>query len=469
MSYKVKLLLYFSVLFAVFAAVLVGFQWQREKQFRRERLESRLQVYADMSAELHATESPDSLAAAFRRLRRMMPEDLRITVIDYEGKVQLDYPTHRLHPLTNHRERPEVRAAFSKGEGSDVRLSATAGIQYFYYAKRYRDSVVRVAFPYDRVAQSLLQPDSVLLWFVLLVFPFATVALVYTADRFGQSVETLRQFVDSAERGLVDYAHIRFPKTELGLMARKVVETYRRAEEGRLAVEREREKKRIFKQQMTNNITHELRTPVAAIQGFLETLVRMPDLPIEQRTFFLSRAFAQCRRLSELIRDASLISKMEEAADTIPRELLNLFDIVEEVRLDIAATASAQSFALDNRISERTEICGNHSLIYAVFRNLMENSVKYAIPCHCVVECVGEDDTHIFLRYYDKGSGVSEEHLPRIFERFYRADEGRTRHEGGTGLGLSIVRNAVAIHGGTIRAERHEEGGLQLSFSLAKG
>lgn len=469
MTYKFKLLLYFTLLFAAFALLLIGFQWQREQAFRRTSLETRMGVYADMTAALYDSPS-DDLSNDFLRVQEMLPPDLRVTLIGHTGNVVFEHSSdHHLPRLDNHRERPEVIQAEKEGQGSDIRHSATTKRDYFYFAKRYPEGIVRVALPYNETVQSLLRTDSAFLWFVILILPFALVAIIYTSDRFSKSVESLRLFVDSAERGLVDYDHIRFPRNELGDLGQKVVDTYRRAEENRQAAEREREKKRIFKQQMSNNITHELRTPVAAIQGYLETLVTASTMADEQRQFFLSRAFLQSQRLTALIRDVALISKMEEAAELIPRESLYLRDLAAEVAADLEQTLRERHVDFDNLLSDEAEVMGNYSLVYAVFRNLLENTAHYAAPCRCVLEQVDASPTHLFFRYYDTGVGISSEHLPRLFERFYRPDEGRTRHDGGSGLGLSIVRNAIQLHGGSIIAENREEGGLCFRFSLQRG
>ena len=120
-------------------------------------------------------------------------------------------------------------------------------------------------------------------------------------------------------------------------------------------------------------------------------------------------------------------------------------------------------------LSPDLEVSGNYTFLYAVFRNLVENSLKYGgehITIH--IECAGCADGRYYFKYYDTGKGVTREHLERIFERFYRVSEGRTRDDGGSGLGLSIVRNAIAFHGGDIIADRHHGGGLEYRFTLSE-
>lgn len=225
----------------------------------------------------------------------------------------------------------------------------------------------------------------------------------------------------------------------------------------------------ILKQQMTSNISHELRTPVTSIMGYLETLSSCPNMEESKRRSFIDKAYRQCCRLSDLIRDMALISKIEESSDRLEREDVNLRGISEEVFGEFQKSLTEKNIRVENLLTDGLSVHGNETLIHAIFRNLVENSLKYAgngITLH--IECYSSDEDHLYLSYYDTGIGVSPEHLTRIFERFYRITEGRTRDDGGSGLGLSIVRNAVAFHDGDIRAVNREEGGLQFFFSLHK-
>ena len=229
------------------------------------------------------------------------------------------------------------------------------------------------------------------------------------------------------------------------------------------------EKNRLVKQQMTNNIAHELRTPVSSIRGYLETLVTCGDISPERRQMFLDRAYAQVMRLSDLIRDIALITKIEEAPEQLAKEKLNLKSVADEIFEEFRETIEREDMKVENLLPDNLEITGNASLVYAIFRNLVENSVKYAghgVTLH--IECYAKGDGYCHLTYYDTGKGVSEEHLAKIFERFYRISEGRTRDAGGSGLGLSIVRNAIAFHKGDVRAVNRRDGGLEFLFSLSE-
>ena len=229
------------------------------------------------------------------------------------------------------------------------------------------------------------------------------------------------------------------------------------------------EKNSMLKKQMTSNIAHELRTPVTSIRGYLETLISCPDLPQEKKQAFLERAYTQTLRLSELISDMALISKMEEKSSNFAKTEVDLYDVSNEVYFEFEDKIKAKGVTFVNDIYPGTTLMGNKILLYTILRNMVENSLKYAgegISLH--LQSFSPDSGFLTINYYDTGMGVPEEHLERIFERFYRISDGRTRDDGGSGLGLSIVRNAIAFHDGTIKAYNRPEGGLQFIFTLSR-
>lgn len=577
LSYKQKLLLNFTLLFAIFTALLVVFQYNRERQYKRDLLDSRLRSYADMVAQAIDTHYEGNDTISLQQIIKVLPKDLRLTVINQRGDVRFESTHHNIVEMGNHLSRPEVQAAINSTDGNDIRVSDTDHHEYFYYAKSYDHYIVRVALPYDATVQSFMKADNIFLWFVLMLFPIALVILIHISDRFGKAVSGLRNFMQSADRGLVDYDHINFPHSELGDIGRAIMLKYKQLEESSLQIslERERlmrhfhyfeegiaifapdchhiyanprftqyvnllldhptpnvdaiwqntafaparefvelnkgtrslaeeapifrfnlqagsttfgiqlliysdgsfelsladitkaEKNKKLKQQMSNNITHELRTPVSSIRGYIETILNHPNLNDERKLYFLEKAYAQIERLTDLIRDVALITKTEEAADLMPREQVNIAHVVTDVQEDLHAQFDKARMKLFTSLPNELNIYGNYSLIYAIFRNLIENSLHYAGEGKEIhINCYNVTSAYAYFSVYDTGVGVAEEHLPRLFERFYRVTEGRTRDNGGTGLGLSIVRNAVIFHHGDIAVRNRKEGGLEFLFTL---
>jgi signal transduction histidine kinase len=229
------------------------------------------------------------------------------------------------------------------------------------------------------------------------------------------------------------------------------------------------EKTRRMKQEMTGNITHELRTPVTGIRGCLETILEY-RLDPEKKDYFIRSAYNQVLLLSELIQDMSLITKMEEAPQSFKLKAVNIAILLSGLKEEFAAPLKEKNISMEWDFGENVAVKGNHSLIYAIFRNLTDNAVRYAgSNIRIVVSRYSEDKDFYYFSYSDTGAGISGEyHLNRLFERFYRVNEGRTRDTGGSGLGLSIVKNAVAFHKGTIVAKNRAGGGLEFLFKLPK-
>ena len=230
-----------------------------------------------------------------------------------------------------------------------------------------------------------------------------------------------------------------------------------------------RERTRQLKQEMTGNIAHELRTPVTGIRGYLETVLEQ-SLTDEQRQHFIKQAYNQTIALSELIQDMSLITKIEEAPQSFQLEKVNINDLLEALKDDNIDIMSEKGITLQWNISSNVSVMGNGNLIYSIFRNLLDNSIRYAGDNIDVnINIYKEDNEYFYFSFSDNGLGISDQsHLNRLFERFYRINEGRTRSTGGSGLGLSIVRNAIAFHRGTIIAKNRVGGGLEFLFQLHK-
>ena len=228
------------------------------------------------------------------------------------------------------------------------------------------------------------------------------------------------------------------------------------------------QRNRQLKQEMTSNIAHELKTPVSSIRGYLEILLSDKPVDDERRRHYLERSYSQTLRLSDLISDVSVINKLEESADLFPRTDVDVCEVACEAAAELADKAAAKGITITNNLPPMP-LMGNHELLYCIFRNLMENSIAYAGNGTAVtIETYKESADIYYIHYYDTGCGVPDEYLIKLFDRFVRIGEGRSRADGGTGLGLSIVKHAVLFHGGEIYAKNRPEGGLEYFFSLKK-
>ena len=223
-----------------------------------------------------------------------------------------------------------------------------------------------------------------------------------------------------------------------------------------------------MRRELTQNIAHELKTPVASILGYTDTILDDPQMPSETQRQFIQRTNAQAQRLTALLQDISTLNRMDYAAHQLTMERTNVSEIVGDILQEITIPLEKRHMRLNNCLPQNIIIKGNPSLIYSVFRNLIDNAINYAGE-GTTIEISAEQNSDCWaFRFSDNGVGIAPEHLPRIFERFYRIDKSRSRSMGGTGLGLAIVKNSVLLHGGTITAHLAPNGGLVFEFTLKK-
>lgn len=242
---------------------------------------------------------------------------------------------------------------------------------------------------------------------------------------------------------------------------------YARRMDERIAQEQE-VKQAKTRRELTQNIGHEFKTPVASIMGYTETLLENPNIDEDLKRRFLERTLAQSQRLSALLQDISILNRMDYASEVLTRERVDVSKLVAEVVQESALAVYRKHMIVKNYLPSSVVVRGNNSLLYSVFRNLLDNSINYAGDGATVEIDVHDHDKYWEFTFSDNGQGIDAKHLKRIFERFYRVDKGRSRELGGTGLGLAIVKNAVEQHGGTITASIPDTGGLKYTFTLSK-
>ena len=233
-------------------------------------------------------------------------------------------------------------------------------------------------------------------------------------------------------------------------------------------ISRQEEESRM-KRQLTQNVSHELKTPVSSIQGYLETILSNPDLSPDKRQFFLERCYSQSTRLTGLLRDISVLNRLDEASEMFDLTEVNITKLIAEIQKECSQDMEEKHITSEIILPGDPTVFGNNSLLYSIFRNLYDNAIAYAGEnIKITVNCYKEDPKYYYFSFYDNGVGIPEEHINRIFERFYRVDKGRSRKIGGTGLGLSIVKNGVNFHKGQISAKSSPGKGVTFFFTLKK-
>jgi signal transduction histidine kinase len=469
-AYKKKLFTWFLLIFVAFATILTVFEQKHEEAEKQKSLENILDSYSEI---IHSYILENELSyeniGNLSNIIPLFPENLRITMIDGNGKVMYDNDMQNIDLALNHLDRPEIQKAKHQNTGSDIRNSVTLHQDFYYYAKNMDNQYfIRVALPYDAIVKKNLKTDKLFIYFALAVFLIGFLLLNYVANRFSKSITQLREFARKAKNGDKLPENADFQDDELGEIGREIRRIFENSEQNRKLFSIESSKNQKIRQELTSSIAHELRTPVTALRAYLETLAGQRLSPKKQQQF-ISRSYSLILRLSELINDISLITKMQEATDRFPKENLNIPELLKEVVFDLGKNLQANETEVSVQISENTRMKGNYTLIYAIFRNLIENSCNYAGKGVKIrINNFREDEDFLYFSFADNGKGVEEQHLNRLFERFYRVDDGRGRDSGGSGLGLSIVKNAVLLHNGEINIRNQPEGGLEFLFTLKK-
>ncbi|MBM6865142.1 two-component sensor histidine kinase [Bacteroides caecigallinarum] len=581
LTFSRKLFLSVITLFVAFAACFMLFQYQREKSYKTELLNTQLQNYNEQLYSYMA--DAGSLDSLKNYIMTHMIPNLRVTIITPEGKVIFDSTDKALDEFQNHSSRKEVQDALMYGSGYAIsRYSESLDGEEFFYSAKYFPKhriILRSALPYNVSLTEHLEADMGYVWFTVFICIVLVIIFYRFTYKLGKSITNLQQFALKADKNEpIDMDILRtFPKNELGEISQHIITIYKRLHRAKEALYIEREKlishlqtsheglgvftkerkeilvnslftqyinnisdrnlsstneiftipelkpiieflnknegnyskeeKRVthhlnknartftieciifqdlsfeisinditqeeeqarLKRQLTQNIAHELKTPVSSIQGYLETILSNPNIPKETVKTFLERSYAQSNRLTTLLRDISVLTRMDEAPEMMERESVNLSLVVENIINEVNLELEEKHIKVINLMPQALMINGNHSLLYSIFRNLMDNAIAYAgTNIQITINCFREDDTFYYFSFSDSGVGVEEEHLTRLFERFYRVDKGRSRKLGGTGLGLAIVKNAVLFHGGTIFAKNAPNGGLEFVFTLQK-
>ena len=400
----------------------VGYQYIREKEYKSEFLNAQLQQY---NRHLLATVEDGEPYEEYIATHDKPFEELRISIITLTGAVVYDN-TISLDSLDNHQGRPEVANALAEGTGYNIsRQSTSDGREYFYSATRGERVVVRTAIPYSSTLQDLLKADWSFLVVMISITLVMSVVAYFTTRKLGKDIERVNRY------------------------------------------EAEQERNRL-KRQLTNNINHELKTPVASIQVCLETLLSGINLSEEKRQELIERCYTNNDRLRRLLNDVSLITRIEDGSALIGKERVVINDIIGEVAKELEMLPEDERLLLHTDFSDEVIIDGNPSLIGSIFRNLTENAIAYSEGRNIYISLLENNEKLCRIRFEDDGKGVEQKHLSHLFERFYRVDKGRSRQKGGTGLGLAIVKHAVQFHGGTITVTNRPDGGLRFEFTLSK-
>lgn len=372
------------------------------------------------------------LRAGISEFDGMKKSGLRVTLIDTQGQVIYDNEADSLQ-MENHGERPEIRAAFSEGEGQAIRRSATLDRSTFYYAARLENGeVLRVA----READSLYSIfTSALPSLVMITCSLILVSLGLAHYLTGNLIAPIEKLAENMEGEEEPAAYEELvPFIE---MIRKQHQDIVRSSK--------------MRQEFTANVSHELKTPLTAISGYAE-LIETGMASEEDTVRFAGGIRKSADRLLTLINDIIRLSELDGGQQKKHFERLDLYQLAQNCveMLDMSAKKHQVTLEL---AGSAAYIMGDRQLIEELLYNLCDNAIRYNKVNGTVtleVSC-GLKQTVLVVR--DTGIGIPREHQERIFERFYRVDKSRSKSTGGTGLGLAIVKHILSIHNARIELQ----------------
>ena len=354
----------------------------------------------------------------------------RITWISAEGTVLYD-STEDEHTFENHKNRPEVKKAFAKGEGEDIRKSDTIGEEMCYYAEKMPDgTVLRVSRTMNSAMKSAFHILPFMIFLALIMIVTAWLLSKWQIERLIRPINTL-DLENPLEQEM-------YP--ELQPLLERIEQS-----------NKEKEAVAAMRREFSANVSHELKTPLTSISGYAEImkygLVRPEDMQ-----HFSEKIYQEASRLITLVEDIIKLSRLDEGRVELEKEEVDLYELSREIISRLAPQAAKNRVRLE-LTGESVKYTGIRQILDEMIYNITENAIKYNNPGGKVSVWAGNTLQGKKVVVTDNGIGIPEDQIDRIFERFYRVDKSHSKERGGTGLGLSIVKHGVMLHHGEVHVE----------------
>ena len=354
----------------------------------------------------------------------------RITWISTEGTVLYD-STEDEHTFENHKNRPEVKKAFAKGEGEDIRKSDTIGEEMCYYAEKMPDgTVLRVSRTMNSAMKSAFHILPFMIFLSLVMIVTAWILSKWQIERLIRPINTL-DLENPLEQEM-------YP--ELQPLLERIEQS-----------NKEKEAVAAMRREFSANVSHELKTPLTSISGYAEImkdgLVRPEDMQ-----HFSEKIYQEASRLITLVEDIIKLSRLDEGRVELEKEEVDLYELSREIISRLAPQAAKNQVRLE-LTGESVKYTGIRQILDEMIYNITENAIKYNNPGGKVSVWAGNTLQGKKIVVTDNGIGIPEDQIDRIFERFYRVDKSHSKERGGTGLGLSIVKHGVMLHHGEVHVE----------------
>ena len=475
-NYQWKLFFPLVTILCFIIATLVFFQYKREKSYRTDAMMQQLTLISERIITAYERETDLSPFMSFLN-QYFDDSNVNVSIYDRNGGL-LHYIGNPIkqNSIDPDKKSVERRQAELTGYGTATRYSHyNPDAIYLYSATKSDDGeiFVHTAIPYElTIFEAIASEPS--MWIVIFSLVVVTIVIAFYASRhLGRNIKLLNKFAISASgNSPIEISADQFPNDELGEISRQITHLYnekvnainqskKEHEIAMLAIE----EKMQIKRQLTNNLNHELKTPIGIIKGYIETILSDTQMPQDTIRSFLSKAFQHVQRLTVLLNDISTLTRLDEGHNLIPLQDVNFHDLIFSIDNDIK-TIPGNNLTFKYDIPIDCHVSANYNLLNDVILNLVRNAIAYSSGTEMGIYLVESPPQFHTFTFYDNGIGVPNEHIPHLFDRFYRLDTGRSRKAGGTGLGLPIVKNTITTHGGEITVRNRPQGGLEFTFTL---
>lgn len=357
-------------------------------------------------------------------------KNTRLTQINADGTVLYDSEQYEVS-FENHKSRQEVKDAFEKGSGEDIRMSHSVGSELYYYAILLEDGTVL------RLSKTMGSLMSMALRMMPVMSILAATMLMVS---YWIAVKQTKRLIQ--------------PINELNLEHPLENEIYEELTPLLTEMDRQnREKEAIsnMRKEFSANVSHELKTPLTSISGYAEIMKNGLVRPEDMQNF-AERIYKEARRLISLVEDTIKLSKLDEEAVELDKEEVDLYQLCRETVNRLAPQAERKNVRM-MIAGESVLYVGIRQILDEMIYNICENAIKYNKEGGKIEVWAGKTSDGIIVQVKDTGIGISKEHQERIFERFYRVDKSHSKETGGTGLGLSIVKHGALLHGAAVIVE----------------
>ncbi len=455
----------------IVVGLLVVFQYHRENDLRKDLIDRQLNFINTRI--IAAYEQGSDIKPFIQFIQDYFDnsyfDDIKISA--YNGQGQLLYSVGRPFKTPD-----DIANAIANTSGG-ISTNAERKV-YFYKMSKSNDGnlAIHTAMPWTVSITDAIQSNDTLLTIILIISLIAVTLLAYLSSGFiVNNIKVLREFAKSANNPEFEFDETRLGHDELGDISRDIIKLYRSRVEANKRSEKEhavalhaiKEKGRM-QHQLTNNITHELKTPVGVIRGYIETVLISKDMDASTQQYFLKRALDNVERLCALLDDVTTMARLENGSGKVIMTEVNIHDLLYSIHNDMNQAGNLGSMTFNFDIPLECTVIANANLLTSCITNLIRNAVIHSHGTEMNMQLIAESEEFYTFSFWDNGRGVGEEHLPHLFERFYRIDSGRSRKSGGTGLGLPIVKNTIETLGGAMSVFNHRGGGLEFLFTLKK-